>query len=53
MPDKLISVLYIDDEPHNLTAFKAAFRRDFNVFLANSAKEARKIVDENDIHGLW
>ena len=50
MPDKLINVLYIDDEPHNLIAFKAAFRRDFNVFLANSAKEACKIVDENDIH---
>src|SRR6476646_8972621 len=50
MPDKLISVLYIDDEPHNLTAFKAAFRRDFNVFLAESAVAARKIVEENDIH---
>ena len=50
MIDKLIHVLYIDDEPHNLTAFKAAFRRDFTVFLANSAKEAHKIIEENDIH---
>jgi len=50
MTDKSINVLYIDDEPHNLTAFKAAFRRDFNVFIAESAKDARKVIDENDIH---
>lgn len=50
MIDKSINVLYIDDEPHNLTAFKAAFRRDFNVFIAESAKVARKVIDENDIH---
>lgn len=50
MTDKSINVLYLDDEPHNLTAFRAAFRRDFNIFLANTAIEARKIIDENDIH---
>ena len=50
MTDKSINVLYIDDEPHNLTAFKAAFRRDFNVFIANSATEAHQIIEENDIH---
>jgi response regulator RpfG family c-di-GMP phosphodiesterase len=50
MRDHSINVLYIDDEPHNLTAFKAAFRRDYNIFLAESAAEARNIIDENDIH---
>ena len=50
MTDKSINVLYIDDEPHNLTAFRASFRRDFNVFTANCAVEASKIIDENDIH---
>lgn len=50
MIDKSINVLYIDDEPHNLTAFKAAFRRNFNVFVAESAKDARKVIEENDIH---
>lgn len=50
MIDKSINVLYVDDEPHNLTAFKAAFRRDFNVFVADSAKDARKVIEENDIH---
>ena len=50
MNNKAINVLYIDDEAHNLTAFKAAFRRDFNVFIADSAIHARKIIDETDIH---
>src|SRR5690349_4535933 len=50
MTEKSINILYIDDEPHNLIAFRAAFRRDFNIFTAESALEARKIVDENDIH---
>lgn len=50
MQDKSINVLYIDDEPHNLTAFKAAFRRDYNIFLAESAEEGRHVLDTNDIH---
>ena len=50
MKDRFINVLYVDDEPHNLTAFKAAFRRDYNVFLAESAEEGRQIVESCDIH---
>ncbi|WP_295652996.1 response regulator [uncultured Mucilaginibacter sp.] len=42
-------VLYVDDEIHNLNSFKAAFRRDFNIFTAQSAKEGRKILDQNEI----
>jgi len=49
MPDRSINVLYIDDEPHNLTAFKAAFRRDYNIHLAESAEEGRRILDTHDI----
>jgi len=40
-------VLYIDDEPNNLSAFKAAFRKDFCVYTAESAREARNILTEN------
>src|SRR6478735_9182225 len=47
---KVINVLYIDDEYHNLVAFKASFRRYFNIFLAESAAQAHKVIDENDIH---
>ncbi len=50
MIEKPINVLYIDDEPHNLTAFKAAFRRDYNIYLAESAQEARQVLDLNDVH---
>lgn len=44
-----ISVLFIDDETNNLLSFKATFRRDFNLFLAESAKQAREILAENPI----
>ena len=42
-------VLYVDDEIHNLNSFKAAFRREFNIFVAQSAREGRKILDQNEI----
>jgi len=44
-----IGVLYVDDEINNLNSFKAAFRRDFEIFTAISAKEGRKILDSNEI----
>ncbi len=50
MQDKTINVLYIDDEPHNLTAFKAAFRRDYNIYLGDSAEEGRNVLDTHKIH---
>ena len=43
----MINVLYIDDEPHNLTSFHASFRQEFNVFTAESAEEGRKILEQN------
>lgn len=45
-----INVLYIDDEVNNLTAFKANFRRIYRVFTTDSVAEAKKILDENEIH---
>ncbi|MEJ7560191.1 MAG: response regulator [Pedobacter sp.] len=45
----LISVLYLDDEVHNLTAFKASFRRVYNIYTAESAIEARQILDSTEI----
>lgn len=53
MSEKIINVLYVDDEETNLKAFGATFRRCFNVFTAPSAKEAEKILDiVKDIHVL-
>ncbi|MDP1811881.1 MAG: response regulator [Sediminibacterium sp.] len=50
MEDKNINVLYIDDEPNNITSFKAAFRRIFNIFTAESAEEGRIILETEPIH---
>jgi DNA-binding NtrC family response regulator len=44
-----VGVLYVDDEVNNLNSFKAAFRHDFNVFTALSAKDGRKILDSTEI----
>ena len=44
-----VGVLYVDDELNNLNSFRAAFRRYFNVFIAQSAKEGRKILDTEEI----
>ena len=49
MSDK-INVLYIDDEADNLTSFKATFRRNFNIITAESADEAMKILEKENIH---
>ncbi|SHG01009.1 response regulator [Pedobacter caeni] len=48
--DTSVNVLYVDDEVHNLTAFKASFRRQFNVFTANSAVEGRTVLESEHIH---
>ncbi|MCW3107120.1 MAG: hybrid sensor histidine kinase/response regulator [Segetibacter sp.] len=45
-----ISVLYIDDEENNLLAFKASFRRTFEVFTATSAARGLNILNEEKIH---
>ena len=47
-----IRVLYVDDEENNLIAFRASFRRDFKIFTALSADEAKLILADNDIHVL-
>ena len=47
---KTISVLYVDDEIHNLNSFKATFRKEFNVFTAGSAVEALEIMKKNPVH---
>lgn len=49
MDSKKIKVLYVDDERHNLYAFRAAFRFDFEIYLAESAEEGREILDKHPI----
>ena len=47
---KKINVLYVDDETGNLNAFKAAYRRLYNVYIATTPDEGRKLLKENEIH---
>lgn len=50
MEKQSINILYVDDEVHNLNAFKASFRRTFNVFTAESAKDAMVILESQPMH---
>jgi response regulator RpfG family c-di-GMP phosphodiesterase len=50
MEKRFINILYVDDEVHNLNAFKASFRRIFNIFTAESAKEAMVILEKQEMH---
>lgn len=43
-----IRVLYVDDEKNNLLSFKASFRRDFDITIAESGSEALNILEKNE-----
>ena len=45
----MIHVLYLDDEEHNLTAFRAAFRRDFHVHVTTVPSEAVRMLQDHPI----
>jgi response regulator RpfG family c-di-GMP phosphodiesterase len=44
------NVLYVDDEENNLNSFRAALRRNYNVFTALSGEEGMELLSKNDIH---
>lgn len=50
MIDDKIRVLFVDDEDNNLVAFKAAFRKKYDVYTATSAKEGLSFLEKNDVH---
>ena len=43
------TVVYIDDEPNNLVAFKAVFRREFDIHTALSADAASEFLNEPEL----
>lgn len=47
--DATIKVLYVDDEPNNLLAFQAGFRRHYEIYTANTVAEGLKMLNENEI----
>ncbi len=40
----MFSILYVDDERQNLVSFKASFRRYYDIYTAQSGKEALEIL---------
>ncbi|SEV98286.1 sensor histidine kinase [Chitinophaga arvensicola] len=46
MKENRIRILYIDDEIHNLNAFKASFRRSYEIYTATSAQEGKLLLKE-------
>lgn len=43
------SILYVDDDPHNLVSFRATFRREYKIYTANSGEEGLQLLRERDI----
>ena len=43
------SILYVDDEQDNLISFKAAFRRNFQIYIALSGAEAMEVLQTEKI----
>lgn len=50
MKREKIRILYIDDEVNNLSAFKASFRRQYEIYTASETLAARKILQDIHIH---
>lgn len=48
--EREVKILYVDDEIRNLQAFKASFRRDFQVFTAESGPKGLEIFNEEDLN---
>ena len=45
-----IKILYVDDEKNNLISFKANFRIDYDIFIAESAEEGKEILNKQKIN---
>jgi two-component system sensor histidine kinase/response regulator len=45
-----IKVLYVDDEEQNLIAFRANFRKEYEVYTANNATVALELLERNPVH---
>ncbi len=48
--EERIKILYVDDESKNLTAFKASFRRSYDIETAISVKDAAELLKQHSFH---
>lgn len=44
-----VRILYLDDEVNNLESFKANFRKHYEIYVTESASEAKQILINNEI----
>ena len=49
MKKKKYTILYIDDEPHNLRTFKATFKWDYHILTAQSAFDGFDILEKEEV----
>ena len=49
MNKRKYNILYVDDEISNLNVFRNTFRRNYNIFTAESALEGLEILDREKI----
>ncbi|HEY5595163.1 MAG TPA: hypothetical protein VIL61_08425, partial [Nitrospiria bacterium] len=42
-------ILYVDDEPFALETFRAQFKEDFTIHVAQDGEEAQRILGEKEI----
>ncbi len=47
--EEKIKILYVDDEEDNLSTFKSVFRREYDIYLANSGEKGLEILAETPI----
>jgi sensor histidine kinase YesM len=47
---KDFTILYVDDEVHNLISFNATFRREYKILTASSGKEGLSVLKNSDVH---
>ena len=50
MEKKDFTILYVDDEVHNLISFRATFRRDYKILTAQSGDEGVSVLNDNEVH---
>jgi len=51
-PDYKETILYVDDIQANLMLFEASFEDDYSIMLAESGKEALKLLEDNDFAAI-
>lgn len=49
MTQHKISILFVDDEEHNLVSFRASFRTKYRIYTAIGGLEAIELLKNNDV----